>query len=308
MSKKIPMFSFLFLLLTVVGCSGTTQPDKQTDHELTIYTSIYPIQYITEQIAGKQAVVKTVYPPGVDAHSYEPTTKEILDIANADSFIFLGAGMEGFAEAAAESLKTHDVLFIELGKHDTLFEHQHEHEDDGHDHGGRDPHIWLDPLRMIDMAHIIKQELVNLAPEFQDQFAANYEKLKKDLIALDQEFIDTLKEKAQKDIIVSHAAYGYWEDRYGIKQLSISGLMAGNEPSQKELTHIVEQAKDKHLKYVIFEQNGSDRVSKIIQEHIGAEALYIHNLEVLTEDDLAKQADYLTLMRLNLSVLDQATN
>lgn len=305
MSRKITFFSFLILFLTVVGCTSSNDSNNQLGEKLTVYTSIYPIQYITEQITGDQAIVKTVYPPGVDAHSYEPTTKEIMDLANADSFIYLGAGMEGFAETAAESLKSHDVLFIELGEHKSLFKQS---ADDDHGHGNLDPHIWLDPLRMVDMAVIIKDELINLTPALKEEYEANFENLKEELVALDHEFTETLGAKTQKDIIVSHAAYGYWEERYGIKQIAISGLMAGNEPSQKELTNIVEQAKENNLKYVIFEQNGSDRVSKIIQEHIGAGALYIHNLEVLTEDNLESNEDYLTLMRSNLSVLDQATN
>lgn len=307
MSKKITiLFTFVFLLISV-GCSQST--DNNSDQKSTIYTSIYPIQYITEQITGEHADVKTVYPPGVDAHSYEPTTKEILDIANADSFIFLGAGMEGFAETAAESLKSHDVLFIELGEHKSLFNKSNFKNNDEHDQAvGLDPHIWLDPLRMIDMADIIKDKLVELTPDLQDEYDENTNELITELTELDEEFSDILKSKTQKDIIVSHAAYAYWEERYGINQIAISGMMSGNEPSQKELTEIVEQAEEKNLKYVIFEQNSSDRVSKIIQEHIGAEALSIHNLEVLTEEDIADGEDYLTLMRSNLSVLDQATN
>lgn len=307
MSRKITIFFVFILFFIGVGCSQSNNTNTDQDQKLTIYTSIYPIQYITEQIAGENAEVNTVYPPGVDAHSYEPTTKEIMNIANADSFIFLGAGMEGFAETAAESLKSHDVLFIELGEHKSLF-NQSNHDHDSHDHGGLDPHIWLDPLRMIEMSTIIKDELVELTPELQDEYEENTSELIAELTELDEVFNNTLESKTQKDIIVSHAAYGYWEERYGIEQIAISGLMSGNEPSQKELTEIVEKAKAKNLKYVIYEQNSSDRVSKIIQDHIGADALSIHNLEVLTEEDIANNENYLTLMRSNLDVLDKATN
>lgn len=312
--KKIRITILLLLFsLTIAGCSS----DKgQEQAGMTIYSSIYPIKYAAERIAGDTAQVKSVYPPGVDAHTYEPTSKEMTDIAKSDAFIYLGAGLEGFAETAAAALQSEDVALIELGKNEELFHTEEKHEDDhsdektddAHNHGGHNPHIWLDPLRMIDMSAQIKGELIELNPEKKELYNTNFNALKQDLLALDKRFKETLKSKKQQEILVSHAAYGYWEERYGIKQIAISGLTTSDEPSQKELTQIIDKAKKENLKYVIFEQNGSDRVSKIIQEQIGAEALYIHNLSVLTEEDINNGEDYLSLMKHNLKVLDKATN
>lgn len=300
MFLKAYLLSFSVILsFILVGCSSTGS-NEQVDTELMIYTSIYPIQYVTEQIAGEIATVKSVYPPGVDAHTYEPATKEVTAIAGSDAFIYLGAGMEGFAESTAEALHSKDVSLIELGKNETLFQTDTPTVD-------HDPHIWLDPFRMIDMADMIKDELIQITPEHEDEYKQNFKDLEKNLLALHEEFSETLAPNKNKKIIVSHAAYGYWEDLYGIEQIPISGLSADSEPSQKELTKIVTLAEDNDIKYVIFEQNSSDRVSEIIQDHLEAEPLYIHNLEVLTEEDIQDQEDYLSLMRNNLNVLKQAT-
>lgn len=301
---KFRLFILLiFIPLIMFGCQS---PHENSDEDLIIYTSIYPLQFIAEQITGNTATVSSIYPPGVDAHSYEPTTKEITDIARSDVFIYLGANMEGFAEATVQALQSHHIIFIELGKHSELFLH---HQNNGEDsHSDLDPHIWLDPLRMIDMASLIKEELIELAPEHEDLFENNFNALQQELHELDDLFLKTLETKSRKDIIVAHAAYGYWEERYDIKQIPISGISAGGEPSQKELTEIVELAKEKNIEYVIFEQNSSDRVSTIIKEHLGADALYLHNLEVLTDEDIENNEDYLSLMHGNLKVLTQATD
>lgn len=313
--KKLTIYlSFVLLTLLIAGCSPTTsEGDKQAG--MTIYTSIYPIQYATERIGGDTVNVESVYPPGVDAHTYEPTSKEMTSIATSDAFIYLGAGMEGFAETAADALKSEDVDLVELGTNEELFHvegedtNEEEHAShDGHQHGDHNPHIWLDPMRMIDMAGIIKGKLIDLNPSEKELYVKNFKSLKKDLLALDKKYRETLQTKEHKEILVSHAAYAYWEKRYGIDQIAISGLTSSDKPSQKELTHLIDQAKKKDFKYVIFEQNGSDRVSKIIQEQIGAKALQIHNLSVLTEDDIKNNEDYLSLMKHNLEVLDQATN
>ncbi|HLR09458.1 MAG TPA: zinc ABC transporter substrate-binding protein [Bacillota bacterium] len=294
------------LLLAIAGCA-LNQPEEA---ELTVYTTIYPIQYATERIAGETANVHTVYPPGVDVHTYEPASKDMTAIAKSDAFIFLGAGMESFAETAADALTADDITLVEIGQHDELFhtveseDRRHNHDD--HKHGDVDPHIWLDPLKMIDMAEIIKDALIDLNPKRNSLYNDNFSILKNELQKLDEHYTNVLETKKNKKILVSHAAYGYWEARYGIKQIPISGLSSSSEPSQKDLTEIIDQARTLEMDYIIFEQNSSNRIADIIQDHIGAEALTIHNLSVLTDDDIAHDQDYFSLMEDNLKVLDTA--
>lgn len=307
MKVKTVLGIFLFAIF-LSACNGTETP---SDSSLTIYTSIYPIQFIAEEIAGEDADVTSIFPPGVDAHTYEPTSKEITEIAKGDAFIYLGAGMESFAESAADALRSQDVHFAEIGKHENLFRKDDGHEGthgDEHDDGDFDPHIWLDPLRMIEMGDIIKDELIELNSDDKEAYNENFNLFKEKMLTLDEQFINTLESKANKHIIVSHAAYGYWEERYGIKQIPISGLSSNDEPSQKELADIARLAEREKLGYVIFETSGSNRLATIIQEHIDAEKLTIHNLEVLTEDDIAAEETYLSLMEKNLEALDIATH
>ncbi|SDQ27606.1 metal ABC transporter solute-binding protein, Zn/Mn family [Virgibacillus salinus] len=301
---------YAFILITIIGiiasgCSSSS--DSKNNNDLTLYTSIYPIQYAVERIGSETVNIKSIYPPGVDAHTYEPTSKEMTTIADGDAFIYLGAGMEGFAETAASALDSQDIRLIEIGSQEELF-HQDANNNTEHDHSDRNPHIWLDPKRMLKMSSYIKGKLIEMDPENKQAYTKNFNDLKEDLLALDKRFEETLQPKVKKEILVSHAAYGYWEERYDIEQIAISGLSSSDEPSQKELTEIIDLAEEKKLNYVIFEQSGSDKVSKIIQDQIGAEALYIHNLSVLNEEDIENEADYLSLMNKNLEVLDKATN
>src|SRR5699024_7581877 len=141
------------------------------ENEEIIYTSIYPIQYIVEQIGDETITTKSIYPPGVDAHSYEPSSREITEIARGKAFFYLGAGMESFAETVADSLENQDVKLIEIATMDEslLSSDKHYHENNGdHNHGDKDPHVWLDPTRMIQMGEVIKDELNSIFPEQQD--------------------------------------------------------------------------------------------------------------------------------------------
>lgn len=306
MKKSSYVILFIAFAMLITGCQSTSETDENK-----VYTSIYPIQYIVEEIGGDLITTESVYPPGVDAHSYEPSSRDMTKIAKGDAFIYLGVGMESFAETAADSLENQDVKLVEVAAlDDSLFSHGINHNDDdhdGHSHGDQDPHVWFDPLRMIQMGELIKDELGTVFPDDKEIFMTNFKAFEEKMLALDEDFTQTLAEKNKKSILVAHAAYGYWEERYGIEQIAISGLTTNDEPSQKELTEIVNIAEEHDLKYVIFEQTGTDKVSQIIMEQIDAEPLYMHNLESLTEDDIEHNENYITLMEKNLDVLDQAT-
>ncbi|WP_313802624.1 metal ABC transporter solute-binding protein, Zn/Mn family [Cytobacillus sp.] len=371
--------TFLTLMLTgavvLSGCSGAKVDNKKAEEnhkeKLSVYTTIFPLENFTSLIGGDKVKVKSVYPPNVDAHSYEPTTKTMIEIADADLFIYTGAGVEGFADNAAITLEKEEVKIIKAADGIDLLKntHDHEHEhadsdeghnhehtdgdeghdhehtdgdeghdhehtdgDEGHDHehvdgdeghnhehadgedehhhhhGEFDPHVWLDPIRSIQLAENIKNTLIELSPENKEEFEENFSELKQKLENLDQKFVDTIKQASSKEILVSHAAYGYWEDRYGIEQLPISGLSPTQEPSQKQLQSIIELSKEHKIKYVIFDQNVTSKVAEIIRTELGAETLTLHNLESITEEDITKNEDYFTLMEKNIKTLEKALN
>src|SRR5690625_7648727 len=76
--------------------------------------------------------------------------------------------MESFAETIAEALKNQDMEFIEIGQHKELF-----NSNTTNNETDLDPHIWLDPMRMIQMAEIITKELNELQPENKTFFLEN---------------------------------------------------------------------------------------------------------------------------------------
>ncbi|KZZ85826.1 metal ABC transporter substrate-binding protein [Bacillus sp. SJS] len=317
--RKI-VFALILLLAaasSLAGCSSSGETNEAKNGKLKIYTTIFPLEDFTKKIGGNLVEVESVYPPNTDAHSFEPSTKTMVKIAEGDAFIYTGAGIEGFADKAAETLKNEDVEIvkaaegIELAKsaahshegeagHD---EHSEEAAHEGHEHGDTDPHVWLDPIRSIQMGENIKNALVKKHPEGKETFEKNFAALKADLEKLDKEYKDTLSKTDKKEILVSHAAYGYWQERYGIEQISVMGLSASDEPSQKQISAIIKDAKAHGIKHVIFEKNISSKLSEIVQNEIGATPLTVSNLESVTEKDAKNSEDYFSLMRKNLETM-----
>lgn len=183
--------------------------------------------------------------------------------------------------------------------------HNHEGEDE-HNHGDIDPHIWLSPAIAKNMAETIKNSLTEQYPEQKDLFNENYEKLVAELDDLNKDIEDMANSANNKTFFVSHEAFGYMTEDYGLEQVGIAGLNSQDEPSQKELTQLVDLAKELNIKTIFFEQNVSSNVASVIQKEIGAESKTLHNLSVLTNDDMKNQEDYFTLMEKNIESLKEA--
>ncbi|MDQ0216364.1 zinc transport system substrate-binding protein [Oikeobacillus pervagus] len=334
--KSVISAAILTLILILSGCGSpksTSENKEVKDKEtLNVYTTIYPLEDFTKKIGGEFVDVKSIYPPNVDAHTYEPSTKDMVNLANSDLFIYTGVGIEGFSEKASETLKKEDVQILKAGEgleliesshshehehenehhedeaHDDEHKDSHEHKEEEHHHGDVDPHIWLDPSLAIDLANNIKTSLSKLMPEHKEEFESNYTQLKGELEKLDQEFKTTIENSKTKYLLVTHAAYGYWEKRYGIEQIAITGLSPTQEPTQKQLQEIIQKSTEHNIHYVIFEQNVSPKVAKIIQEELGAKSLTLHNLEAVTEENVKQKDDYLSIMRENLETIKTALN
>lgn len=343
--KPLIITSIFLLGLILSGCGNTKKVDntgENNDKEtLTIYTTIYPLEDFTKKIGGDFVDVKSIYPPNVDAHSFEPSTKDMIALANADLFIYTGVGLEGFAEKATETLEKEDVQIIKAAEgigliessdshehvdeegHSDDQEHESEHSDseehkgehaesedheEEHSHGDFDPHVWLDPVLSIKLAENIKNSLIEKMPEQKDVFEDNFAQLKSELEKLDEEFKTTIDNSKTKSLLVAHAAYGYWENRYGLETIAISGLSPTQEPTQKQLQTILEESEEHNIHYVIFEQNLSSKVAAMIQKELGAQSLTLHNLESATEENIKQKDDYFTIMRKNLETIKTALN
>ncbi|GGD04586.1 adhesin [Thalassobacillus devorans] len=330
--KKRYLFLLSLLLTVFLGACGeqasqNDASDEEVKETLKLYTTVYPLMDFVEKIGGDHVEVESILPPGADSHTFEPDTKQMIEVAEADGFIYSGAGLEAYAEKISNAVEAEDVKILEASEGIDLENHEHqqneedgghdEHddeeshageEDDGHGHGDndKDPHVWLDPVLSIQLAANIKDLLVELKPEEEETFEENFNNLKTDLEELDHSFANEIKAQSKNKIIVSHAAYGYWEHAYGLEQIAVSGLSPTEEPSQKQLEKIIKVAEDNDLKYVLFEQNVTPKVSEVVQKEINGEALRIHNLSVLTDNDIEDDEDYFSLMYRNLEVLKKA--
>ncbi|MBC1211451.1 zinc ABC transporter solute-binding protein [Listeria booriae] len=315
--KKLAFLLSTLLVAAVflAGCGDNSGTQKKYNDKLTVYTTVYPLQYLASQIGGTYVDAHSVYPAGSDAHSFDPTQKDMMNIADSDLFFYIGLGMEGFVDKAKQSLKNENVKFVVTT--DNLHlptmsheeeDHEHEEDEDGHDHGDINPHVWLDPNYMITMAATFRDNLSKELPAQKETFNKNYEKVVSQLKTLNTDYKTMADTAKHKDFVTAHAAYGYWEKEYGLKQIPIAGISTSDEPSQKKLTTIVNMIKSEKIPYILLEQNTNSKIADVIQKETDTKTLKLHNLETLTQKDIDAKRDYMSIMKDNLAALKTALN
>lgn len=125
--KKLAITTLLLTSAVLSACNKDThQQSTKNKNKLTIYTTIYPLQDFAEKIGGKYVDVHSIYPTGVDTHDFEPTSKQIVEIANSDLFVYNGAGMEPFADKIKDTLKNNHVAILEATKNIELIKSNEE--------------------------------------------------------------------------------------------------------------------------------------------------------------------------------------
>ena len=322
MIKKSLMLVFISILtLSLVAC-GTSNSGSETDkksennEKLEVKTTVYPLKSFAQQIGGKYVHVESIYPNGMDPHTYEPSQKQMVDIGKSDLFVYTGDNLDPVAKKIANAMNDKNkTLSLEssLNKTDLLKgeedEHEHgehgEHEEHEHHHGKYDPHVWLDPVLSQQFAKDIKDELVKKDGKHKDDYEKNYKKLVSDLKDLDKDMKHAVKGQEGKTVYISHDSIGYLADRYGFKQEGIENMNA-EEPSQKDLTTIVKQIKEDKVNYILAEENVSNKVADTVRKETHAKTISFYNMGSHTKQQDNDSNTYQSFMKKNIKAIEKA--
>lgn len=315
------LFLFMFATLPIFsGCAAkdeNTQETSQTNEgeKIQVFTTLFVTTDFSQKIGGDLVTVTNLVPPGMSPHDYEPTAKDMAALINGDVFVYNGAGLEGWVEKVVENLNGKNVKIVNTSEHVSLLEGVHNHDEEEHEEGEHeedthavDPHIWTSPLNALKQAEEIKNALVEIDPSHSATYEANFKQLEESLIALDEQYKNELKNVKRKEFFVSHAAFGYLANQYGLTQISISGLIPADEPSPSELAGIIKQAKELEVKYILFDPTDVTKISEMVANEIGAKTAILHPVGSLSPKEIEEGQDYLSIMERNLSTLKTALN
>jgi zinc transport system substrate-binding protein len=300
MPAVIYMKKILFSVL-LIGAAGAvlgvllmrTAPDSFLANEkVSVATSFYPLYFFAQKIGGDKADVFAVTPAGTEPHDYEPSPQDILRIEKSAMLIVLGT-IEPWAENVTGNISNKNIVIVKAGA-DII------KEDDA------DAHVWLNPVLAQRLVDVIAAGFLQADPENSGFYTGRANAMKEELRVLDQEYVRGLEHCSQKNIVVSHAAFGHLASAYGLTQVPVYGLSPDFEPSARELAQVARFAKEHDVQYIFFESLVSPRLSETIAQEIGVRTLALNPLEGLTSQEIAEGEDYFTHMRTNLANLRKA--
>jgi len=291
--------------LALTGC-GAAGGSGDGVHVL---ASIYPLAYVAHEVGGDLVTVSTATPAGTDPHSIELSPRQLRDVGDADLLVYLGGFQPAMDDAVAERAPEHvlDVAATAdlqpLPEGAAADEHAGEdtgtHANDDDDRVGLDPHFWLDPERLAAVGHAVADALGAVDAENADVYAANAEDLAEDLAALDDELARGLATCESDVVVTSHAAFGYLTDRYGLRQVSVSGIDPEGEPSPARIREVRGTIADLGVTAVFTEPLADPAVAATLAEDLGVQVLQLDPLDSHEQD----APGYREVMATNLDAL-----
>lgn len=300
MTKKgiILIGGALAIALLVWGAASFRRSNSFDQEKVRITTSIYPLVFISERIGGERVAVTSVIPSGVEAHDFEPTAQDLIGLVESDLVVLNGRGLEAWAEKFEADLDPGRTRLIYASRDLPVASNNQDEEED--------PHVWLDPSLLRQMAKQVAAALVSIDPSGASDYEKNLADLELELTALESDFETGLEDCSLRTFITSHAAFGYLAAAYNLEQLAISGLEPSDEPSANQLAELAQLAKEKEIHYVFFETTTSPELAEVLASEVGAATLVLNPLESLSEKEKQAGQDYLSEMRNNLNNLRMA--
>lgn len=266
-------------------------------NKISVTASFYPLYFFASEIGGKYAEVKNITPVSAEPHDYEPTAQDIAHIEKSRLLILNGGKLEAWGNKIRDDLKGTNVMVVTTG--DTLANQTVIEEGQS----TQDPHIWLSPPLAKKEVQTVLEAFIKIDSKDKDYFISNTNKLTGELDNLDYQYKSGLASCKQKDIITSHAAFGYLAKHLGLTQVPISGLSPDAEPSPKQLADITDFAKKNNVKYIFFESLVFPKLSETIASEVGAKTLVLDPIEGISDDNIKAGINYLTIMKDNLKNL-----
>jgi len=232
--------------------------------KLNIVVSIQPQLEFLSKIGGDKIETTLMVLAGDSPHTYEPKPSQMREISQADLYLTIGVEFE---KVWLEKFKNQNSKLIvkNIAKDINKTE--------------SDPHIWVDPINVKQIAKNIFEILSSLDSKNRDFYKQRLDNYLKELDNLDQEIKKILKNTPKETkFMVFHPAWSYFASRYNLTQLAIE--VEGKKPKPRELISIIKKAKKEQVKAVFTQPEFSDEVAKTIANSL--------NIEVIKTSPLAK--------------------
>jgi zinc/manganese transport system substrate-binding protein len=296
------------LKLLAIGLLATTLALPASTAEIKAVASFSILGDIVAHVGGDRVALTTIVGPNADTHVYEPKPADAQALSQADIFFVNGLGFEGWLERLEEATGFAGPVVVAsegVVTHAMAEEEHAEGEDHhGHDHGETDPHAWQSLKNGLLYVKNVAAGLCQADPDGCAIYQSNAEAYSAEIAALDAQVIadiDTVP-AAQRKVITTHDAFGYFGEEYGVEFLAPEGISTDSEASAADVGKLIEQIRADGVKALFIENMSDGRLVEQIARETGVTIGGELYADALSEPNQGA-ASYLDMFRHNVELL-----
>ncbi len=284
MKKILLMVGLLFTGLLITGCAQMNNMDN-----ITIYTSSYPIEFVTKKLYGDHSKIFNMYPQGIDSNEYKLTDKQISDYSESDLIIYNGLSNE--QKYVVKMVNKNNKLKII----DATSKIEYTSSID---------EIWINPSNLLKISKNIKDGLNEYITStlVSNEINENYETLKVEISTIDAELKEMVENSNDKVMVVSTDKLSFLS-KYGLTIYSLDK----NTVNDKTLSDAKKAISGGTVKYIyMFKgEEKTDEINKLLEDNSSLQVIEIDNLNNISTEDKNDGKDYISIMNENIDKFKQ---
>lgn len=311
------------------GITNTTAEDK-----LQIVTTIFPEYDWVMNVLGdkaEEAEVTMLLDNGVDLHSYQPTTQDILKISNCDLFIYVGGESDEWVEDALQEATNEDMVVINLldvlgesvkaeevvegmeaeEEADEESDIEDENSEESEEEIEYDEHVWLSLRNASVITTAISDALKKIDEANAEVYEANAKAYVEKLNELDEAYKKAVDEGSVKTVLFGDRfPFRYMVDDYNLDYYAaFVGCSAETEASFETIKFLAGKVDELNLKTVLTIEGDNHKIAETIIQNTKSKNQQIQvmdSMQSTTSEDVENGATYLSIMEANLEVMKNA--
>ena len=339
--KNLKKLWAIFGLVLVVGLLAflVLNREKFEQKKYSVVSTSFPGYDFARAVTKNTNIsTKMLVKPGAETHTYEPTPQDIIDIKNADMFIYVGGDSDTWVEKILKDVdtkKTHVVKLMDLvstvneeivegmedeDEHDHDHDHDHKH---GHDHDHEshahkhdhdeeeegseiDEHVWTSPKKAMEIVKKIAEVASEIDVAEKNKIDDNAEKYVAEIAQVDKDLRQAIDGKISEIVVADRFPFRYFADEFGLKYAAaFSGCSEQTEASAKTISFLINKVKQDKVKKIYKIELSNGKIAETVSKDTGAEVLELHSAHNVTADDFSKGVTYVDLMKRNLLALSK---
>jgi ABC-type Zn uptake system ZnuABC Zn-binding protein ZnuA len=233
--------------------------------------TIAPLASLAAMVAGPEWEIRTIIPPGVSPHVFEPSPRDVRRFAPARLVVTVGAGYDDWVGKLAAACASGAVLFDAGRSVGVVSEAGEEHDGEI----GRDPHWWLSPRRAARALAPLAGRFAALDPPGADGYRTRASRGEATLLALDAELSALLLPVKGRPIVAAHNSWAYFAADYGLENGGAIETAPGREPSPRDLKRLLDLLRSRGVRAVFAEPQFSPAAARVLASDAGIRVAFV---------------------------------